>query len=168
MDETQFWALIETSRDEHRACTEEQVEWLRTKLEAFEPDQILAFEKVYLGFFAKAYSYHLWDAAYLLFGGCSDDSFMDFRAGLIAQGQQLYTAILEQPDDLVSLFEDAEETILIGSDIQYLAQKIYEAKTGLDMPLMLELPDTAVGEHLDESEFETRYPKLWAYSEAQN
>jgi Protein of unknown function (DUF4240) len=138
---------------------------LSTKLETFEPDQILAFETVYLGFFAKAYSWHLWDAAYLLFGGCSDDSFMDFRAGLIAQ-KQLYTAILEQPDDFVSLFEDAEETILVGSSLQYLAQKIYEAKTGLDMPLMLELPDTAAGEHLDESELEAQYPKLWAHSEA--
>jgi hypothetical protein len=166
MNEAQFWALIENSRDEDRACTEEQIEWLRSQLETFEPDQILAFATVYLGFFAKAYSWHLWDAAYLLFGGCSDDSFMDFRAGLIAQGQQLYTAILEQPDDLVSLFEDAEETILIGSDIQYLAQKIYEAKTGLDMPLMLELPDNAAGEHLDESELEAQYPKLWAHSEA--
>jgi hypothetical protein len=166
MNETQFWALIETSRIEGRACTEEQIDWLRTQLEGFEPDQILAFATAYLGFFAKAYSWHLWDAAYLLFGGCSDDSFMDFRAGLIAQGQQLYTAILEQPDDLVSLFEDAEETILIGSGIQYLAQKIYEAKTGLDMPLMLELPDDAAGEHLEESELEIRYPKLWAHSEA--
>jgi hypothetical protein len=166
VNKTQFWALIEASRNEDRACTEEQIEWLCTQLETFEPDQILAFEKVYLGFFAKAYSYHLWDAAYLLFGGCSDDTFMDFRAGLIAQGQQLYTAILDQPDDLVSLFEDAEETILIGSDIQYLAQKIYETKTGLDMSLMLELPDNAAGEHLEESELELRYPKLWTHSEA--
>lgn len=34
-----------------------------------------------------------WDvraAAYLIGGGCSDDSFMDFRAGLIAQGRDWY------------------------------------------------------------------------------
>jgi hypothetical protein len=32
--------------------------------------------------------------------------------------------------------------------------------------LLLELPDAAAGEHLDESELEVQYPKLWAHSEA--
>ena len=161
MNESQFWAIIADSRDEDRAGTEQQSEWLSAHLESLEPAEILEFERNYLTFFAKAYSWHLRDAASLLFGGCGDDSFMDFRAGLIAQGQEIYTAVFDEPDDLLTLLKDAEEEILIGASIQYVAQKIYESKTGSDMPLMLELPDEMTGENLEESELEERYPKLW-------
>lgn len=34
------------------------------------------------------YRRDLWAAAYIIGGGCSDDSFIDFRAGLIAQGHE--------------------------------------------------------------------------------
>lgn len=161
MNESQFWAIIADSRSEGRAGTEEQSEWLSAHLEQLEPAEILEYERNYLTFFAKAYSWHLRDAAALLFGGCGDDSFMDFRAGLIAQGEEVYTGVLEQPDDLLTLLEDAEEEILVGASIQYVAQKVYESKTGADMPLMLELPDEMTGESLGEAELETRYPQLW-------
>ena len=130
-------------------------------MKRLEPAQILEFERNDLTFFAKAYSWHLRDAAALLSGGCGDDSFMDFRAGLIAQGEEIYTAVLEQLDELLTLLTDAEEEILIGSSIQYVAQKIYESNTGSDMPLMLELPDKMAGEPLDESELEAQCPQLW-------
>ncbi len=161
MNEAQFWAIIADSRDEDRAGTEAQSEWLSAHLDGSAPAEILEFERVYLTFFSKAYSWHLRDAAALLFGGCGDDSFMDFRAGLIAQGEEIFTGVLEQPDDLLTLLEDAEETILIGSSIQYVAQKVYESKTGLEMPLALELPDEMAGEPLEESELAARYPNLW-------
>ena len=35
---------------------------------------------------AVLYRWDMWAAAYLIGGGCSDDGFIDFRAGLIAQG----------------------------------------------------------------------------------
>ena len=42
------------------------------------------FEKMH----GALYRCDLWAAAYLIGGGCSDDSFIDFRAGLIAQGHE--------------------------------------------------------------------------------
>lgn len=164
MNESQFWALIADSRSEGRAGTEGQSAWLSAHLEQLEAAQILEFERHYLKVFAKAYSWHLRDAASLLFGGCGDDSFMDFRAGLIAQGKEIYTGVFEQPDDLLTLLEDAEETLLVGSSIGYAAQKIYESKTGACMPLMLELPDEMTGEQLEDYDLEKRYPKLWEQS----
>lgn len=44
----------------------------------------------------------MWAAAYLIGGGCSDDSFIDFRAGLIAQGRDWYHTVLASPDSLAS------------------------------------------------------------------
>lgn len=161
MNEAQFWAIIADSRRDGRAGTEDQAEWLSAHLEGLTPAEILEFSRNYLTFYAKSYSWHLRDAAALLFGGCGDDSFMDFRAGLIAQGEEIYAGVFEQPDDLLTLLEDAEEEILVGASIQYVAQNIYESKTGEDMPLALELPDEMTGEPLDESELEERYPQLW-------
>ena len=42
------------------------------------------FEKMH----GALYRRDLWAAAYLIGGGCSDDSFIDFRAGLILQGHE--------------------------------------------------------------------------------
>lgn len=43
------------------------------------------------------YRWDVWAAAYLIGGGCSDDSFMDFRAGLIAQGRDWYQKAAASP-----------------------------------------------------------------------
>ncbi len=42
----------------------------------------------------------VWAAGYLIGGGCSDDSFMDFKAGLIALGRTWYERVVDCPDDL--------------------------------------------------------------------
>lgn len=46
------------------------------------------------------YRWELWAAAYLIGGGRSDDSFIDFRAGLIAQGRDWYDKAAASPDSL--------------------------------------------------------------------
>ena len=46
------------------------------------------------------YRWDVWAAAYLIRGGCSDDSFMYFRAELIAQGRDWYQKAADSPDSL--------------------------------------------------------------------
>jgi hypothetical protein len=46
------------------------------------------------------YRWDAWAAAYLIGGGCSDDGFMDFRAGVIAQGRDWYQKAAGSPDSL--------------------------------------------------------------------
>jgi hypothetical protein len=46
------------------------------------------------------YRWDVWAAACLIGGGCSDDSFIDFRAGLIAQGRVWYQKAADSPDSL--------------------------------------------------------------------
>jgi len=38
----------------------------------------------------EAYTWELWGVAYLINGGCSDYSFMDFRGSLIAMGKEIF------------------------------------------------------------------------------
>ncbi|MFH9352577.1 DUF4240 domain-containing protein [Kitasatospora sp. NPDC017646] len=42
----------------------------------------------------------VWAAAHLIGGGCSDDSFVGFRAGLIAFGRDWYERAADAPESL--------------------------------------------------------------------
>ena len=46
------------------------------------------------------YRWDVWAAAYLIGGGCSDDSFLDFGAGVIALGRDWYARVLASPHAL--------------------------------------------------------------------
>ena len=47
---------------------------------------ILQYQERFDEVHAALYRWDVWGAAYLIAGVCSDDSFVDFRAGLRAQG----------------------------------------------------------------------------------
>jgi len=46
------------------------------------------------------YRWDVWAAAYLTGGACSDDAFVDFRAGIIAQGHGWYEKVAASPENL--------------------------------------------------------------------
>lgn len=52
-------------------------------------DQLLSFERLHFAFMYRAYTWELWGAAYVINGGCSDDTFEYFRAALIALGEDV-------------------------------------------------------------------------------
>src|SRR5215831_12695090 len=49
---------------------------------------------------ASLYRCVVWAAAYLIGGAWSDDAFIDFRAGIIAQGHGWYEKVAASPDNL--------------------------------------------------------------------
>lgn len=115
MPEPQFWQIIDaTLQAAARAGhASDQAEGLlelqpvqKTALEdALRPlgwQELLKFQNRFDALHAAAYRSHLWCAAYLINGGCSDDGFTDFRTWLISRGQQLYTAALANPDEALS------------------------------------------------------------------
>jgi Protein of unknown function (DUF4240) len=82
------------------------------------------------------YEWDVWAAAYLIGGGCSDDSFIDFRAGLIAQGRDWYQKAADSPDNL------AEHPAVAATDgrpwdnplfyevVNYAASRAFERVSG--------------------------------------
>jgi hypothetical protein len=94
-----FWDIIETARasaGRDRPCHES----LTDHLAALTEDDILEYRERFEKMHDALYRYDLWAAAYLIRGGCSDDSFIDFRAGLIAQGRDWYELAMTSPDSL--------------------------------------------------------------------
>lgn len=53
----------------------------------------------------RAHSWDLWGAAYIIFGGCSDEAFSDFKGGLLLQGREVFEKVLADPEALIELSE---------------------------------------------------------------
>jgi hypothetical protein len=82
------------------------------------------------------YRYDLWAAAYLIGGGCSDDGFIDFRAGLIAQGCDWYQKAAASPDSLADHPAVADaghprcDNPLFYEEVSYAASRAFERVSG--------------------------------------
>ena len=88
MNKEGFWKLIDSSRKKSEGDLEEQVDILRRQLQQLEASEIVQFDKIFRKYWARAYTWDLWGAAYIIGGGCSDDGFLDFRGWLISKGEK--------------------------------------------------------------------------------
>ncbi|MER6915280.1 DUF4240 domain-containing protein [Streptomyces sp. NPDC000594] len=174
-----FWQLIDVARGQ---VTPDRpfADVLTDVLAARPPQTVLAYERSFTRLHDELYRWDVWAAAYLIGGGCSDDSFMDFRAGVIAQGRAWYEQVRESPDSLarhpIALGGEPEllEEILFDEGVNYAAAKAYPRALGdpeawdtmvaegydADSP-----EETVLGEDFDfedESELRRRLPSLTA------
>ena len=160
-----FWFLLEDLDSEQPEVD------LENRLNEFEPDLIKRFQQVFNGYHKQIYNWQLWNAAYLMEGGCSDDGFIDFRYGLISRGRRAYEATLKSPDDLADFV--TEDDFLSNQEFGYVAWNVYNEKSDDDlMDVMNEEGHPAdhlnrgpTGDDWDPSDHEAaeqRLPKIWA------
>ena len=82
------------------------------------------------------YRNDLWAAAYLIGGGFSDDGFIDFRAGLIAQGRDWYNKAAAAPDSLADhppvagVGHPRAGNPLFYEEVNYVASRAFERVRG--------------------------------------
>ena len=158
MNDEQFWKLIKQSRRGTEDC-EEQAEKLESLLAKLEPPEIVAFDELLAKRLNEAYRWDLWAVAYIINGGCSDDSFEYFRCWLIAQGKEFFEAVLKNP-------EHAGKRVKVGDEVEcedflYVALKAYETKTGQELPARkTKHLKTPKGKRWKEDDLEKLYPKL--------
>ena len=170
IDCSEFWKIIDEAR--HRAAKVTDIpDCLTDILKEKSVADLLEFEKQSIELFANAYDARLWAAASLTMDFCSDDTFMDFRRWLIAQGKSAYEQALENPDTLADLdlaSGDYEKPLLF--DLAAIAVEIYRERTGLfEMPLdyskylypNLKLANKEF-ELYDATKLSTIFPKLFA------
>jgi hypothetical protein len=161
MDKPTFWSLVEAAKAEATPALSNQPEILQKKLEALPPDEILEFDRIFARLHDDAYRWDLWAAAFIIEGGCSDDGFDYFRAGLIGLGREVYYAALTDPGSLVRL--PTQGVDFSNEDMLYAAQQAYEAVTGEEMPdLELVRRDEPLGQPWDEETVGEKYPELAA------
>ncbi|MEU5212322.1 DUF4240 domain-containing protein [Streptomyces sp. NPDC020742] len=167
MDETEFWELIDGSREAAEGDPQEQADALVERLLALDPDAVVDFARHFESRYNRAYTWDLWAAAALLLDGASDDAFDFFRCWLIGQGREVFEGALHGVDHLAELLEDFDEAVDgDAEELGYAADEAYEQMTGGVMPdLGLSPPPREpLGSYLDFDDDATlaeRFPLLW-------
>ncbi|MFF5531167.1 DUF4240 domain-containing protein [Streptomyces cinerochromogenes] len=167
MDETEFWELIDSSREAAEGDPEEQADALLDRLLQLDPELVLDFARHFEARYNRAYRWDLWGAAWLLLDGCSDDAFDFFRCWLIGQGREVFEGALHEPDALAGLLGEFDEEIDgDGEELGYAADEAYEQLTGTVAPDLGIAPAPAEPEGTpldleDDRALAQRYPRLW-------
>ena len=159
MTTTEFWQIIEQSGHEAES-SDEQAEKLEDLLSELAPEEIAAFEDLFTKFRYAAYRWDLWGVAYVLCGGCGDDSFDYFRAWVIGRGQKFYEEAMQDPESIADKVtaDDCPEAELL----MYAAANAYEEKTGEDLPARtIKHPKEPAGEQWEEEDLPKLFPRAW-------
>ena len=179
MTKDQFWRLVSDSRSsffetEHspnergmiEGVMDHQVARLQEALEAFSPDQIVDFSRIFDDLMDRAYSWELWAAAHIMCQGCSDDGFSDFRAWLISMGEGIYNSALHNPDSLVELIDRKDVEYFLLEEMAYVANKAHKKVTGTPIIIpsrkMEGRPADPTGTRWKKDDLQKRLPKLFA------
>lgn len=161
MQEPVFWEIILTSFNEAGGETDLQEKKLTALLRKLPLQDVITFQNRYRQLRGAAYTWPLWGAAYIINGGCGDDGFCYFRDWLIAQGPDVYTKALADPESLVDLDLDEDENEAEG--MAYVAETVFAARTGENLPAeYAENYEISGVEWKEEGDDLARmFPKLW-------
>jgi hypothetical protein len=108
LDENLYWSIIGGALKRSKG-QDEQEEYLVSRISKCSLIEIIGFQLRTDKLLFDLYNPSTWCAAYILNGGCSDDSFHYFRAWVISRGREVYYDTLKNPDSLVSEYnEDGE------------------------------------------------------------
>lgn len=135
METAEFWTTIEAARS---AATADKsfAEALTDELATRTKEDILRYQERFDEVSGAVYRWDVWAAAYLIGGGCSDDGFMDFRAGLIAQGRDWYEKAAAVPDRLaehpavIAAAGAHHDEALFDEETNYAAARAFGRVTG--------------------------------------
>ncbi|MBM9621984.1 DUF4240 domain-containing protein [Streptomyces zhihengii] len=167
MDETEFWEIVDSTREAAEGDPDDHADLLVERLLRLDPDAVLDFARHFESRWNRAYTWDLWGAAAVLLGGASDDAFDAFRCWLIGQGREVFEGGVHDPDTLAELLEDFDEDIDgDGEELGYAADEAYERLTGVDAPDLGIPPQAAepagtAFDFDDDAALARRFPSLW-------
>ncbi|MBE2203875.1 MAG: DUF4240 domain-containing protein [Chthoniobacterales bacterium] len=153
MDENEFWQLMEGLDPADRNGD------LKRRLSSLEPENIVEFGRAFQLAAARAYDWALFGAFKLIHGGtCSEELFDASCFGLVSRGRKAYEDALGNPDTIAEWLKVEDQ--IEGQDGTDTALEIYEAKTGLEFPV-LEYPHMNPTGDEDLVEFDDGWPKAF-------
>ena len=108
MDEDGFWAIIQKCHDAAPRDMNRKGELVRQEIDRLAPADAADFRRHFEMARMRANDFHLWGAAYVINGGCGDDTFDDFRTSLISRGRDAFERAVADPDSLAAEEIDPE------------------------------------------------------------
>jgi hypothetical protein len=128
-----FWQIVEKVHRDSKGNMSAKRRLLHKELRRLSAKEVRPFDARFGDCEAKAYTWDLWAAAYIIAGGCSDDMFTDFRAALISMGREVFERVTKSPTALVDTKIDKKNAFNEGYGS--VASDVYEELTGEDMPI---------------------------------
>ncbi|WP_330242172.1 DUF4240 domain-containing protein [Streptomyces sp. NBC_00525] len=167
MDETEFWELVDSTREAAGGDPEDHADLLVERLVRLDPESVLDFSRHFESRVNRAYRWDLWAAAAVLLGGASDDAFDSFRCWLIGRGREVFEGAVHDPDSLAGLLGSFDEELDgDGEELGYAADEAYEQLTGvlapdLGLPPQPGEPEGTPLDLDDDAALAARLPMLW-------
>jgi hypothetical protein len=157
IDESVFWELIETAKRASESEAE-QMELLVSALESSKASEIKKFRSILDAQLDALFHWDVWALAFLALGGSSDDGFDYFREWLVLQGKQIVTQAQQDVQQLV----DLPSGRLQVEGLRAVPEVAYENRSGKPLRPAKRKPAQLKGEAWEESELQSRYPRLYA------
>lgn len=142
MDLDTWWDVVERARTavgeragDRNLPDDPLPQALTAVLATLSPEELVDWEITHRTVTDAAYRWPLWNAAYLIEGGCGDDGFLDFRDGLVLQGRTVFDRAVADPDSLaelpvVQLMATDEGGWLGYESVSYLVNDAYRQVDG--------------------------------------
>jgi hypothetical protein len=169
VEDQRFWEIIAQTKP-GKGSLERQTARLTKALSKLGLDEVVDFDQAFVEANRRLYTWDHWGAAELLFGGCGDDHFTDFRSWVIAQGRDVYEAFLADPDSIAAVGRIDDDEVGDAELFSYAASEVYEDATGEEIDVALpeidivEPLEEPTGEPLAEDDregYRRRYPRLF-------
>lgn len=156
MDINGFWQIIDEVHAKSGGDMDAKCELLQQTLEELADGELLDFDEHFQQRRVEAYRWDFWAVAYILNGGCSDDSFSDFCSTLISQGRRAFEAAQADPNTIIESDIDLEDPVYEG--YQYVVGRVCDERKLTQRSV--NWPDEPVGEPWDEDTVGELYPKV--------
>ena len=158
----EFWEVIETAKEQARGDMDRKCEIVRAAVQSMPPETANAFSRHFDETMDRAYTWSLWGSAYVINGGCSDDTFPDFRASLISRNRENFEQAVGMPDFLAH--EEFDEEAWFYEGFQYAVHEGAEAAIAPNKLPITAGPDEPSGAPWEEDPevLKNSYPQLWA------
>jgi hypothetical protein len=160
MNEAGFWEIIQRCHDAAAGDMDQKCELVRRELTALPKDDATDFFHYFDQTMDRAYSWPLWGAAFVINGGCSDDTFSDFCSSLISRGRAAFEKAMADPDSLAD--EQIVESSWFFEGFQYAVHEGVEANLGHRPARWAPPPRTPSGSEWQEENVYDLFPRLAA------
>lgn len=155
MTRDEFWQIVERS---------ETPEALHAELTPLSEEELASFERHHDAVDREGYDWGLWGAAYVILGGCGDDSFDYFRAFLISLGRSVYESAVADPDSLAAvdrdLADEDDHEAWMSPTMAVVHERTGQYGFASTEPSPPRLDPT--GEEWEEDDLDARFPRLAA------
>jgi len=133
MDAERFWEYIEVARPAADAGDQEgAASALQATLTDTSAQTVVEFHVQFRRVCGTLYRWDVWAAAALIGGGCSDDAFCDFQAGLVVLGRDWVRRVLAEPDSLADhpavrrAAESGSQDAVFAESVNHSAAEAYQ------------------------------------------